>query len=118
MPKYTITTFNGFRCCHSADCHLLSSVLLLQAKFPSPEQVHLHRDAMLYINHSDVSVECLDLHGALVVEGQQGSSITIDGLQVHNGGWEWLPLEESSSAAEHERIRCVSRQSCCTIPAA
>ena len=117
ISKYTIPTINCFRCCHSANCFLLSSVLLMQAKFPSPEQVHLHCDAMLYINHSDVAVECLDLDGALVVEGQQGSSITIDGLQVHNEGWEWQPLEDSSSAAEHERIRCVTpkllHNTCC-----
>lgn len=63
---------------------------------------------MLYINHSDVYVKSLDLDGALVVEGQQGSTVTIDGLQVHNKGWEWQPLKESSSTAEHERIRCVT----------
>lgn len=60
---------------------------------------------MLYINHFDVQVQSLDLDGALVVEAEPGASITIDGLQVHNRGWEWQPLKEGNSAAEHERIR-------------
>lgn len=81
------------------------NVLLLQAKFPSPEKIHLHCNAMLYINHPDVQVRSLDLDGAMVVEAHPGTTITIDGLQVCNRGWEWQPLKEGSSAAEHERIR-------------
>ncbi|KAL3138028.1 hypothetical protein ABBQ38_005262 [Trebouxia sp. C0009 RCD-2024] len=77
----------------------------LKAKFPSPARIHLHRNAMLYIDHFDVQVQSLDLDGALVVEAQPGASVTIDGLQVHNRGWEWQPLKEGNSAAEHEKIR-------------
>ena len=69
---------------------------------------------MLCITHPDVYVHCLDLDGALVVEGQQGGTITIDGLQIHNKGWEWQSLKEGNSAAEHERIRCVTLWQLCT----
>lgn len=90
------------------------NVLWLQARFPSPEKVHLHHDAMLCITHPDVYVHSLDLDGALVVEGQQESTITIDGLQLHNEGWEWQSLKEGNSAAEHEKIRCVAKCKSCT----
>lgn len=86
----------------------MTNILGLQARFPSPEKVHLHCDAMLCINHPEVYVRSLDLDGALVVEGQHGSTITIDGLQIHNEGWEWQSLSEGNSAAEHEKIRCVT----------
>ena len=97
-----IVSLNDTPCCNAQLFHAL-----LQAKFPSPDNVHLHRDAMLYINHADVHVQSLDLDGALVVEAQPGSTITIDGLYIHNQGWEWQPLKEGNGSAEHERIRCV-----------
>lgn len=113
-------------------CHVPAyddNALLLQAKFPSPARIHLHRNAMLYIDHFDVQVQSLDLDGALVVEAQPGASVTIDGLQVHNRGWEWQPLKEGNSAAEHEKIRYANtaadivlfmlgtpNPSCCPLP--
>ena len=70
-----------------------------------PDKVHIHQDAVLYINHPDVQVQSLDLQGALVVEAQQGTAITIDGLKIQNEGWEWQPLHDNDTAAEHEMIR-------------
>lgn len=63
---------------------------------------------MLHISHSDVQVQSLDLDGALVVEAQPGTAITINGLKVQNEGWEWQALSDGDDAAEHEKIRCVT----------
>ncbi len=79
----------------------------MQARFPFPEQIHLDQEAMLYINHADVQVQSLDLKGALVIEGQQGVVITIDGLQVNNKGWEWRALRDSDDSEEHQKIRYI-----------
>lgn len=78
----------------------------MQTKFPSPEQVHLDQEAVLYINHAVVQVEALNVKGALVVEGQPGVAITIAGLEVDNQGWEWLALEGSDDGEEQQQIRC------------
>lgn len=64
---------------------------------------------MLCITHPDVYVHSLELDGALVVEGQQQRTINIDGLKIHNEGWEWQSLKEGNSAKEHEKIRCVTK---------
>lgn len=107
MSTFLIIKSSCFRCNHSRKWFFLTRVLQLQARFPYPERVHLHHDAVLCINHPDVYVCSLELDGALVVEGREGSTITIDGLQIHNEGWEWQSLKEGNSAAEHEKIRCV-----------
>ena len=77
----------------------------MQAKFPSPDQVHIDQDAVLYINHAGVQVCSLDLKGALVVEGRPGADITIDGLKVDNAGWEWHALTDNEASEEHQKIR-------------
>lgn len=82
------------------------SHLQLQAKFPSPSQVHLGTEAALYINHDRVVVQDLHLDGAMVVEGAKDAFITIDGLRIaHDQGWEWEALREGVSAKEDEQIR-------------
>lgn len=93
----------GFHC--SRPRQLFQQPHLVQAKFPSPDQVHIDQDAMLYINHAGVQVLSLDLNGALVVEGGLGANITIDGLKVNNAGWEWHALTENEASEEHQKIR-------------
>ena len=82
----------------------------LQARFPSPSQVHLSQDAMLHIDHADVQIQSLQLDGALVVRADHDSPIVIDDLNVNNQGWEWRPLTDGDDAAEHEKIRFVHLQ--------
>ena len=79
---------------------------MLQAKFPTPQSIHLGSMSALSVNHDNVVVRELTLDGALVIEGAEETEIVVDGLRVQQEqGWEWRALEDDSSAEEHERIR-------------
>ena len=61
---------------------------------------------MLFINHNKVVIQELDLDGALVVEGAEGASIAVKGLNIRQDkGWEWRALKNADDAQEHEQIR-------------
>lgn len=80
----------------------------MQAKFPSPSQVHLGKNAALVINHDKVVIQDLNLDGALVVEGTKDKPIIIHGLSIaQSQGWEWQALRDGANAEEHEKIRYI-----------
>lgn len=68
------------------------------AKFPHPEQVKISASSTLVIRGSGVVVERLDLDGAMIIDCDEGKTLTIDRAEpVKNKGWVRVPDESSEN---------------------
>lgn len=71
--------------------------------------VHIGEDTSLLITAPNVKIRSLDLQkGAMVVRGDADSHITVDGAIISNKGWEWVPLDRTTTnntAAEEDIMR-------------
>lgn len=62
-------------------------------------------ESTLILEGEGIRVKSLSLRGTLIVRASAGARVTIHGLEVTNGGWEWRALEEAEEASEEERMR-------------
>jgi len=68
-----------------------------KSKFPSPDKVKISSTSTLVVKGSGVTIECLDLDGALVVECPEGKTLTVNRPeQIKNAGWVRVKVEEGS----------------------
>ena len=40
-----------------------------------------------------------------MIRAVSGAKVTVKGLEVENGGWEWVPLVYGEEASEEEKMR-------------
>ena len=72
-------------------------------KFPQPSKIKISGRSSLVISGSGVTIESLDLDGALVIECEDGASGVIKDLVVQNKGW--VKVKDVSGSKEYIRIR-------------
>lgn len=68
-----------------------------KAKFPSPSNVKISPRSSLVVQGSGVTIESLDLDGALVIDCEDGATGVIKNLVVKNAGWQRVADESSSN---------------------
>lgn len=80
---------------------------LLAAKLPTPSNVSITSRSSLVIKGAKVTIERLELDGALVIDVADGGSLVIKSLSVQNEGWAFEELDEAGmkAAAEESAIR-------------
>lgn len=69
-------------------------------KFPSPEKVKISARSTLVVRGPGVTIESLELDGALVIDCDRGEVAIVRDLKVENEGWEFVPV----STHEDEKI--------------
>lgn len=75
----------------------------LRRCFPKPSTVSVSSSSTLLITGGgDVTIEALDLDGALVIEVEAGASLLIRNLSVKNDGWVPTRLSAEENRAEGE----------------
>lgn len=74
-----------------------------KSKFPNPAEVKISAGSSLVVNGNGVTIESLELDGALVIECEEGASGVIKDLVVKNKGWQ--KVEEVESDVEVIRMR-------------
>lgn len=78
----------------------------VRAKFPQPGRVKISPNSSLVIRGADVTVESLDLDGALEVDCEDGAPPgVIRDLIVRNQGWRNEPLEDNEDEDEILKMR-------------
>ena len=73
-------------------------------KFPTPSQVKITGRSSLVVNGEGLTIESLDLDGALVIECNAKSGV-IRNLSVRNKGWVKVPISNSECLSEVFRMR-------------
>ena len=63
----------------------------------------------MVIEAPGVHIRNLRVDGALRIRGHPEADITVDGLTVSNGGWNWRPLSPNKPAKEEEWMRSAPR---------
>jgi hypothetical protein len=59
-----------------------------KAKFPTPDKVKISSRSTLIVSGSGVTIEQLDLDGALVIDCAEGKSLTVNRADpIKNEGW-------------------------------
>ena len=77
---------------------------LLAAELPTPRAISIAAGSTLLVRGDAVRIEQLTLSGALVIEVEEGGSLTIKSLTVSNAGWEFTELSDAEAAAADETI--------------
>ena len=68
-----------------------------KVKFPTPDKVKISARSTLIVNGSGVTIEQLDLDGALVIDCPEGKTLTINRSEpIKNAGWIRVRDEDSS----------------------
>ena len=75
----------------------------LLKKFPNPEKVHISRRSTLVIRGCNVVIESLDLDGCLLIDCEDGQSLTVSDQVIRNAGWE--QVRDPYSVQELSRMR-------------
>ena len=76
-----------------------------KSRFPDPSKINISGRSSLVVN-GNVTIESLDLDGALVIECEEGATGVVRDLVVNNKGWEKEDVDSSdSSIPEYLRIR-------------
>lgn len=70
-------------------------------KFPSPEKVKISSRSTLVVRGPGVTIESLELDGALIIDVDRGEEAIVRDLKVNNEGWVFVPV---SSKHEDEKI--------------
>lgn len=74
-------------------------------KFPSPAGIKVTNASALVLKGAGITVESLDLDGALEVHACPGANVIIRGLKVRNPGLLFKPLEECNDVPDWKKIR-------------
>eukprot|EP00985_Skeletonema_marinoi_P021134 scaffold12828_cov175-Skeletonema_marinoi.AAC.3 len=100
-------TFNGITVTSGPDCVLKPSFAAcateFKKKFPNPAAVKISGRSSLVLSGQGLTIESLDLDGAVVIECEEGASGVIRNLSVKNKGWWKQP--DASSDVEVIRMR-------------
>lgn len=84
----------------------MPSFTAMRARFPSPASVKISRRSTLIVDGADVTIESLELDGALVIRAAPGAKVVIRGLAVTNAGHDFVPLgDDFASSPEILQIR-------------
>lgn len=73
-------------------------------KFPTPSEVKISGRSSLVVKGEGLTIESLDLDGALVIECSAKSGV-IRNLSVCNKGWVKVPISDNDSVSEVIRMR-------------
>ena len=78
-----------------------------RAKFPTPRWVSIAAGSTLVLRGrlEGLSIEKLDLAGALVIEVCEGATVTVKSLVERNAGWAFVELVDGEDAPEELAIR-------------
>lgn len=104
VGESSLDSFNGI------SVHLSPSIVLkpnfvtcpgdYKVKFPFPTLIKISARSSLVVEGENITVNSLDLDGALVIKSEEGAPLgTIDGVVVNNQGWVW---EEVATTKEGE----------------
>ena len=80
------------------------TVAELKGRFPSADCVSISSKSTLVLD-GDITVESLELDGALIVRALEGAKVVIKKLKVDNKGWEFEDLPADTEHPEILRIR-------------
>eukprot|EP00574_Skeletonema_japonicum_P005221 CAMPEP_0201716866 /NCGR_PEP_ID=MMETSP0593-20130828/2736_1 /ASSEMBLY_ACC=CAM_ASM_000672 /TAXON_ID=267983 /ORGANISM="Skeletonema japonicum, Strain CCMP2506" /LENGTH=739 /DNA_ID=CAMNT_0048206769 /DNA_START=97 /DNA_END=2316 /DNA_ORIENTATION=- len=98
-------TFNGIEVTSGPDCVLKPSFAAcateFKKKFPNPAAVKISGRSSLVLSGQGLTIESLDLDGAVVIECEDGASGVIRNLTVKNKGW----VKEPKPSSDVEVIR-------------
>jgi len=86
IPGPQIVLKSSFVCCPSE----------YAAKFPDPSEVKISSKSSLVVMGSGVTIESLELDGALVIKCEEGATGVIRNLVVKNRGWVEVPDDSST----------------------
>ena len=75
---------------------------LLATKLPSPSKLQVSVKSTLIVRGADVTIEALDLDGALDINVEDGGSLVVRSLAVANKGWEFVEFDDDAQAAADE----------------
>lgn len=75
----------------------------LREKFPNPEKVRIRARSTLVIRGYNVVIESLDLNGCLLIDCEDGQSLTVSNQVIRNAGWE--QVRDPYSVQELNRMR-------------
>ena len=64
----------------------------LHIKFPSPEKVKISARSTLVLRGPGITIESLDLDGALIIDVDRGEQAVVRDLVVKNDGWVQVPV--------------------------
>lgn len=84
-----------------------------KSKFPRPSDVRITARSTLVLSGPGVTIEALDLDGALVIAAVDGARVTVRRLRVANAGWPLVPLEPGAAVPDSLKIRgftCVKKE--------
>ena len=74
----------------------------MREKLPTPGKIAISATSTLVVKGEEVTIEALELDGALVVDVADGGSLAIRSLQVRNAGWQFVELTDAESVAADE----------------
>ena len=94
IPGPQIVVYPNFACCPGE----------YKERFPSPENVKISARSSLVIRGKNVTINSLDLDGALIISVPDHLEVIINDLKVENEGWERQPVA-SDAENEPETIR-------------
>ncbi|KAL3907249.1 MAG: hypothetical protein SGILL_008948, partial [Bacillariaceae sp.] len=82
----------------------------LKVKFPTPHKVKISARSTLVVRGSGVTIESLDLDGALIVDVDKDETAVVRDLQVKNKGWVQTPVKDSKDEVINMRGFIVDRK--------
>ena len=77
---------------------------LLRPKLSTPARVRISSKSSLVVRGADVTIEHLELDGALVIDVADGGSLHIVTLTVRNAGWLFEEMSDADFAAAPEEM--------------
>lgn len=87
VPGPAIVLKPDFACCPAE----------YKIKFPSPEKVKISARSTLVVRGPGITIESLDLDGALVIDVDRGEEAIVRDLVVKNDGWVFKPASKTES---------------------
>lgn len=76
-----------------------------KAKFTNPSEVKISGRSSLVVAGEGLTIESLDLDGALIIECEAGATGVIRNLAVRNKGWVKVPVNGGESCSEVVKMR-------------
>jgi UDP-sugar pyrophosphorylase len=94
-----LQTFNGIKVTLTPAIVLKPSFVCFpgecKIKFPYPEKIKISARSTLIVRGNGVTIESLDLDGALIIDCAYGEKMTIKNKVIKNKGWEFVADETS-----------------------
>ena len=84
------------------DANFAMTIGELRHRFPNPGSVSISSGSTLVLSGDGIVIESLTLDGALQIEAQSDTSVTVRGLDVMNEGWKIDPLRPEDIAGVDE----------------